>query len=351
MMLQFSAIRLGCDLAESLDELGLTRHWRKVWLIGDRHAAATLSMLAGRLPQAWVAPVVLPHNPVAAILAMFGAAPAGSPDAVIAVGGGSLADAAKILLAGAVFETRPRSTAELAALATRVLAAGNMIHPDLIQVPTTYATAAFTPNAALSADNAKLIMRAPFLRAEAILCDANLLAAGGEASLATAFGALNHCIEGLSGQRQERASARRALEGAADILIRELLLASERGLDARAAQELITGSWMASFGVQGARLGAGHALPHVLGAVAGVPHAATSALMVLDGLRRAGDGRMSDIAKVMRRLNLPLQWSALGLDDGTREQVRVSLASHKLFEADVRAGDEQSAAACLARID
>jgi hypothetical protein len=89
----------------------------------------------------------------------------------------------------------------------------------------------------------------------------------------------------------------------------------------------------------------------VLGAVAGVPHAATSALMVLDGLRRAGDGRMSDVAKVMRRLNLPLQWSALGLDDGTREQVRVSLASHKLFEADVRAGDEQSAAACLARID
>ena len=187
MMLQFSAIRLGCDLAESLDELGLTRHWRKVWLIGDRHAAATLSMLAGRLPQAWVAPVVLPHNPVAAILAMFGAAPAGSPDAVIAVGGGSLADAAKILLAGAVFETRPRSTAELAALATRVLAAGNMIHPDLIQVPTTYATAAFTPNAALSADNAKLIMRAPFLRAEACSSSRNSLMSMSEGRAASVF--------------------------------------------------------------------------------------------------------------------------------------------------------------------
>ena len=351
MMLQLSAIRFGCHLAEVIDELRTTRRWRNAWLIGDRHASASLAMLAAGLPQAWLAPVVLPHNPAAAILDLFASMPTVSPDVVIAVGGGSLADAAKILVAGAVFETRPRNTADLAALATRVLAAGTMVHPDLIQVPTTYATAAFTPNAALSADGAKLIMRAPFLRAEAIVCDAGLLAAGGQAALATAFGALNHCVEALSGQRQERVSARHALQGAADILIRELLLTSEAGVDARAAQELITASWMASFGVQGARLGAGHALPHVLGAVAGVPHAATSALMVLDGLRRAGDGRVADITTIMRRLNLPLRFSALGLDEGMREQACASLAAHKLFEGDVRTGDEQSAAACLARLD
>ena len=57
-----------------------------------------------------------------------------------------------------------------------------------------------------------------------------------------------------------------------------------------------------------------------------------------------------DTAEVMRKLGLPLSWSALGLDADMREQATAGLAAHKLFEGDVRAGDEESAATCLARL-
>ena len=80
--------------------------------------------------------------------------------------------------------------------------------------------------------------------------------------------------------------------------------------DLEARLHCLMGAWMAMTGViTGARLGASHAIGHILGGSAGVPHGHTSCIMlpyVLDWNASVNGERQKDIAAAMGQAHTPL---------------------------------------------
>jgi alcohol dehydrogenase len=204
-------------LARVADHIG-GRRWALVTYDMDlfRRAAATIARRAGQ-------PVVTIDNIVAnpdfadleESCAAYGRGD-GLPEAIVALGGGSIIDAAKVLAAsGGSFETVRRCLMERTPLGTSKL-------PSIIAVPSTAGTGSEVTSWATvwdAANGQKYSLADPALYPRVAVVDPELtLAAPRGLTLATGLDALSHALESLWNVSANPVSAMFAVEAAKEIM-------------------------------------------------------------------------------------------------------------------------------------
>jgi maleylacetate reductase len=218
---------------------------------GDRAAALLAGTLAGRFDD------VRQHVPADLALAVATEARRIRADAIVSVGGGSATGLAKIC---ALETGRP-----------------------VIAVPTTYAGSEMTPVWGRTDGNIKRTGRDPRVLPRTVIYDPTLLASLPAALTgASGMNALAHCVEALYASAAEPLTSLSALEGAR-LIADWLPVAGAPGAqepDLAAVRALLWASCLAgrAFGTVGGSLH--HALCHLLGGFAGLPHAETHAVVL-----------------------------------------------------------------------
>ncbi len=230
------------------------------------------------------------HTPREAVVAAANAARAAGADLLVTLGGGSLTDAAKAVVL--CLSNDVRTEALLDALRTR---RGQPLPASIkaptvrsIAIPTTMSAGEFMAYAGVTnrATGVKETFFHPLAVAAYVILDpAVTLPTPMDLWLSTGVRALDHAVEGyLSPQAQPYSQA-------ADLQALRLLPAALRrvhadptDLDARFDCQM--GMWLSTVGSQsGVPKGASHAIGHLLGSWAGVPHGVTSCVMLPSVLR------------------------------------------------------------------
>lgn len=201
------------------------------------------------------------------------AARAAGAEAVIAIGGGSALDIAKLAAAVAGAE----QPVESYALCRAPLPAKGL--PCLL-VPTTAGTGSEATRTAVftTEAGAKVWAWGDELRADQVLLDPELtLGLPRQVTVATGLDALVHAMEAVTSRRGGRAS--RALGLQAVRMAREALpQAAEAPGNLEARARLLVAAWLAGRAIDLAGTGIAHALGHALGEVAGLHHGRAVAL-------------------------------------------------------------------------
>jgi maleylacetate reductase len=227
------------------------------------------------------------HAPREDVLAVADHARSVGADLILAVGGGSVIDAAKLVLLCLAADVRDPS--QLSLFADRL----NPVMPTLWPahmgaLPITLSGAEFT-HLAGSTDTEHQVKEAyghPEMLPRFILLDPAVTVYTPEQLwLSTGVRAMDHTIETLCSRATNPmadAAATRALE----LLIAGLQRTREEPDDLDARRQSMIGAWLAAVGLQsGVPMGASHGIGHALGGTAGVPHGVTSCLMLPHVLR------------------------------------------------------------------
>ena len=304
-------VAYGRPAAEALRELAANMGAKRVLVTTTRSLGQTLAAeLAKNLGAVSVGVFagVGAHSPREAVMTGAEAARRMQADMLVALGGGSVIDATKVMqLAIWAGLGRPdeldayrAGRGEDRVDVTRIPAGIQMV-----AVPTTLSAAEFTPFAGVT-DSARRLKEGythPQLAPRAVILDpAMTLATPPELWFSTGLKAVDHAVEQLC--NPVRAPYADAL--AADGLKRlaaglPASKADPNDLDAR--QECQFGMWLAISGAGAGRgMGASHAIGHTLGGSYGVPHGVTSCVAlpaVLKWNEAAGLERQALVAELM----------------------------------------------------
>jgi maleylacetate reductase len=286
-------VLFGQPAAAAVADLAARRDARRVVLAASdslRRASGEIGAIEAALGKRWTSTWsgMRPHAPRADVIALSEAVRSADADLVVAVGGGSVVDAVKIV---ALAIANDVATVDgLDALANKVGATGRVEQPVLrepairvICVPTTLSGGEFGPGAGALDERTRV--KQGFLHAGmapwAIVLDPALTRHTPQwLWLSTGVRSLDHAIETLASLRSHPVA-----DGAADNAIR-LLAAGLPGsksdpadLEARLSCQM--GAWQSMLPlVGGVPMGASHAISHVVGSTHDVPHGYTSCVML-----------------------------------------------------------------------
>ncbi len=241
--------------------------------------------------------------PIAEVDALADTARAAGAEAVLAIGGGSVIDAAK---AAAAIAPTPLPCAEFYHRGQPVPASAL----PLVALPTTAGTGAeITMNSVLSdpvADTKKSI-RSPHMVPKAALIDPELtLAMSPELTAACGLDALTQAIESHLSLGAHAASQALAL-AAVRLLARWLPAAYADGADREARTRVTEGSMLSAMAFGQSGLGAVHGLAHPIGHLLGLPHGYTCAVLLPPILRWNAPARPAEFRELA---------AACGLESG-----------------------------------
>ncbi len=276
-------------------------------LAGSRIAAAVRDALGARLVAETAA--MRAHSPVEDVLALAALLRESRTELVVALGGGSVIDGAKVACLS-VWRGITDPAALIEAAVSRGASPGAWDgaapSPRLIAVPTTLSAAEFAPHAGYTDLAAGRKYRAldPWMVPRAVLLDpAATLETPAELFLSSGIRALDHAAErwcALETAPFSDAVSRQAMLMLADGLPRVAQAAGDlraRALCQQAAWLSVMGGWA------GVAVGASHGLGYILGAARGVPHGITSCLMLHAVMRwnaPVNAARQQDIAAIFR---------------------------------------------------
>ena len=257
------------------------------------------------------------HSPREAVVACANAARDANADLLISIGGGSTTDGGKavtICLKHGITEIDG-----MEAFRTVVDESGKRHFPEYaapdvrqIVVPTTLSAGEFNARAGIT--NSELRLKQSFMHpgiipVSVILDPAITVPTPDWLFLSTGIRAVDHAVEtylSIDSNHYTDGACLQALKLLGEGLPR--VKADPGDLEARL--NCLMGAWMSMTGViTGARLGASHAIGHILGGSAGVPHGHTSCIMlpyVLDWNASVNGGRQKDIAAAMGQTGMPL---------------------------------------------
>ena len=306
----------GCA-AQSVDFLS-QRGVRSVLLVTSKSVRPQLSSLVYALNKSGIE---VPENkfvPPEPTLAFFedvlGITRLTNVDAVLAVGGGSVIDVAKLLAA------LLRGKQHVAEIFGLNLLSGRAL--PLVCLPTTAGTGAeVSPNAILLDETSELKkgVVSPHLVPDAAFIDPLLtVSVPPDVTAATGLDALTHCIEAYANKFAHPIVDNYALQGI-QLISQNLLTAVRDGknLDARAA--LALGSLYGGLCLGPVNTAAIHALSYPLGGKFHIAHGVSNALLapaVLQFNLPAAPGRYADIAQALgvERAGSELQTAARGIE-------------------------------------
>lgn len=224
----------------------------------------------------------------AAVLAQHGS------EAVLAIGGGSSMDAAKIIAASANSDQSPKEWVGFGKLKHEVL--------PLFAIPTTSGTGSEATMGAVISDSethAKSIISGATLLPAATALDSDLITGLPQhITAATGMDALTHAIEAYIGiwERGTRSEDSRA---AVKLIFENLATAYHDGANVLAREGMAVGSYYAGIAINQVNVGSVHAIAHQLGGKYGIPHGLANAMVlphVLDYCRVEAQQRLADLA-------------------------------------------------------
>jgi alcohol dehydrogenase class IV len=271
-------IRFGPGVLEALPGI-LPPERRRILLVTGRSAAETLvprlqGLLAGR--DVAVVCGIQPDPPLAEVERIVDVGREHRAEAVVAVGGGSVLDVAK--LAAAVIAL-PGVAGDYYQGCRDLTARG----PFLVAAPTTAGSGAeVTPNAVLTdpATGNKRSIRHPALIPDVALVDPVLtLSAPPALTAASGLDALTQAVESCTTPATNAFTRPHGVAGAA-LLFRHLETAWRDGADLAARTRVAEGSLLAALSFAQTGLGAVHGLAHPLGALLDLPHGLTCAVLL-----------------------------------------------------------------------
>lgn len=305
------------------------------------------------------------HSPRRDVLAALAMAREADTDIVLAIGGGSMIDACKVLqlclnaginneeelLRYAQFSDGTRG--ELCGTSPVCVRSRPVVH---IAVPTTLSAAEFSNNAGVTdtGNGAKEGYRAPGLSPARIIYDPALaLKTPSWLWLSTAIRALDHAIEGYCS-----ADAHPFVQGH---FLHAMRLFATSLPAMKAAPECVRtralnqhASWLSGCGLGRIRHGASHGIGYILGAMCGVPHGHTSCIMLPAVLRwnesvnadlqqeivramGADSGNASDhLREWLTNLELPVSLQQAGISREHLPAIARAAARHNVVKANPR---------------
>lgn len=245
---------------------------------------------------------IRPHPATGLIVELITLSAAASPDAYLAIGGGSVIDAAKLAAFGVA--ERITDTGQLAAFSVHagdqerepMRPVGSQPRP-VVAVPTTLSAAEWNGFAATvdAASATKLLLRQLAITPAFVCLDPELAASTPRALWAsTGIRAMDHAVETTYARTAMPVTSALALE-ALRLLQRSLGESVHDPANLAAAQDCQWAAMMSIIGVHNVPLGLSHAIGHQLGAH-GVPHGLTSCVtlphvmrLLLPATRQAQD--------------------------------------------------------------
>jgi len=224
-------------------------------------------------------------------------------DGIVAVGGGSPMDCAKLI--GACICNPHKPLSKFVGKGFTVAnkdAALRAAYPPLIAVPTTAGTGSETSVAAVFLqDGLKRLVTDPVMVPKVAILDPDVtLSLPQHVTAATGMDALTHAIESYVSTWSDAKSRQYSLRSV-DRIGRSLLACFYRGDDKRAREDMLLASFEAGLAFTNVSVGYVHAIAHTLGAFFGVPHGAANAAVlphVLDFYVESGlcDEALADLA-------------------------------------------------------
>jgi maleylacetate reductase len=256
------------------------------------------------------------HSPREAVVACANAAREAGADLLVTVGGGSVTDGGKAVTI--CLEHDIREPAAMEPFRTVVDAQGKRSFPQYaaprvrqICVPTTLSGGEFNARAGVS-DTTKRLKQSfihPGIIPVSVILDPAISVHTPEwLFLSTGIRAVDHAVETFCSIDANAWTDGAALQ-ALRLLGRSLPAVKRDPANLEARLDCLMGAWISMSGiVTGTRMGASHAIGHILGGSAGVPHGHTSCVMlphVLAYNAAANDHRQADVSTALGAAGTP----------------------------------------------
>ncbi len=215
-------------------------------------------------------------------------------DAIIALGGGSPMDLAKVVGARAAKPNKPvKKMKGLLKIMKRI--------PDLYAIPTTAGSGSETTIAAVVSDSVtheKYPINDLSLIPRYAVLDAKLTAAlPPQTTATTGMDALTHAVEAYIGRSNTKKTKERA-EQAVKLIFDNLFTAYEHGDDLVARANMQKASYYAGVAFTRAYVGYVHALAHALGGFYGTPHGLANSVLLPVVLEYYGESAHKPLARL-----------------------------------------------------
>jgi maleylacetate reductase len=228
------------------------------------------------------------HTPREDVVAAADLARGEGVDLLVAVGGGSIIDAAKVVQTCLANEIRTAAAMDALRKAPGESMTGEKAgvrapRQMLVAIPTTLAAAEFTAYAGVTnaATRLKEIFTHPQQTPRTIVLDPEVSLHTPEALwLSTGIRALDHAVEDICSIDAQPYSQGTALQ-AIRLLAKALPRTKQDPRDLRARLDAQIAAWLSTVGSQaGVNKGASHGIGHALGGTGGVPHGYTSCILM-----------------------------------------------------------------------
>jgi alcohol dehydrogenase class IV len=306
----------GPGVAATLADKTLLKRSQRVVVVTDRGVAGAgllgplLDPFGGRV--AFVDDGVVPDADCAHVDALAARARDAGADAVLAIGGGSVMDTAKGVVAAMAKGCSITTLEGVATIRARTL--------PLVCVPTTAGTGSEATQFAVLKDRQagrkRIYVDASLVPALAVLDPTLAVGLPRAVTAATAVDALTHALEAIGSRMRNPVGTALATEACRLLLVDGALAASlARPDDVDARGACLIAAHLAGQAVSTAMLGACHALAHVTGARTGLPHGVANGLFLVDVLRANAPKAQKPYAQLAR---------ALGLGVGDADEGRVA---------------------------
>lgn len=218
-------------------------------------------------------------------------------EVILAIGGGSSIDAAKIIAASATSDESPRDWVGFGKVKHTVL--------KLYAIPTTSGTGSEATMGAVISDaqtHLKSVITGATLLPDTVALDPDLIVGlPPHITAATGMDALTHAIEAYIGV-WERGSRLEDARIAVKLVFKHLAAAYHDGANLEARAGMSMAAYYAGLAINQVNVGNVHAIAHQLGGKYGIPHGLANALVlphVLEFCHDEATGRLAELARLI----------------------------------------------------